>query len=52
MMEGEKFGKTQRSKRVPVWKDRGSYSVKLETQRRDFENYFAEILFIFSCMKI
>lgn len=29
-----------------------SYAVKLEIERRDFENYFAEILFIYSRTKI
>lgn len=51
-MEGEKFGKLREAKECQFGKDRGSYAVKLEAERRDFENYFAEILFIFSCMKM
>lgn len=48
-MEGEKFWEAQRSKGMPVWK---RSRIKLEAERGEFENYFAEILLIFSCMKI
>lgn len=38
---GREVWEAQRRKGMPVWKYRGSE--KLETERRDFENYFVEI---------
>lgn len=51
-MEGEKFGKLSEAKECQFGKIKDLMLRNLKTVRRDLENYFPEILFIFSCMEL